>query len=150
MNVGPIEIDFFINITLIDTGINHAEELSMLRKPEKGSKQNGKSTGTGTGRKKKQRGDRDSMASSNSNEAASIGSLDGIGPATPTRKPSPGNFRTPGQNGNPGYSSGSNYSGSIENLNTSLVNSPQRPSREAFDGLIRPTSYRDKASMNAG
>ncbi|XP_784927.2 fermitin family homolog 2 isoform X2 [Strongylocentrotus purpuratus] len=149
-------VDFSKNVVFAvqevcnELGINHAEELSMLRKPEKGSKQNGKSTGTGTGRKKKQRGDRDSMASSNSNEAASIGSLDGIGPATPTRKPSPGNYRTPGQNGNPGYSSGSNYSGSIENLNTSLVNSPQRPSREAFDGLIRPTSYRDKASMNAG
>ncbi|XP_041468202.1 fermitin family homolog 2-like isoform X3 [Lytechinus variegatus] len=130
-----------------ELGINHSEELSFLRKPKKSSKQNGKSAGT---RKKKERGDRDSMASSNSNEAASIGSMDGIGPTTPTRRPSPGNYRTPGQNGNPGYSSGSNYSGSIENLNTSLVNSPQRPSGEAFEGLIRPSSYREKASINAG
>lgn len=131
-----------------ELGITHPEEFSLLRKSEKGFKRNGKTRGSG--RKKKERGDRDSMASSNSNEAASIGSLDGIGPTTPTRRPSPGNYRTPGQNGNPGYSSGSNYSGSIENLNTSLVNSPQRPSREAFEGLIRPSSYKEKASINAG
>ncbi|XP_071505739.1 fermitin family homolog 2-like [Diadema antillarum] len=128
--------------------VPHSEEMSLLRKPEKGFKRNGKNRGSG--RKKKDR-DRDSMASSNSNEAASIGSLDGIGPSTPTRRPSPGNYRTPmGENGNPAYSSGSNYSGSIENLNTSLVISPQKPSREALEGLIRPSSYKDKAAINAG
>ncbi|XP_033646750.1 fermitin family homolog 2-like [Asterias rubens] len=139
-----------------EVGIRHPEELSFLKKPDAGAlhvKQRS------NGRKKKDR-DRDSMASSNSNEAASTGSLDGIPPHTPTRRPSPGFNRmtpnsTPGHNGNTTlysvHSSGSgNFSDSIENLNMSLMNSPQVPSKEAREGLVKPNNFREKALINCG
>ncbi|XP_033125865.1 fermitin family homolog 2-like [Anneissia japonica] len=144
-----------------DLGIRHPEELSFLRRPqEKSLKPNGRDT------QKKKRGDRDrdSMASSNSADLASTGSLDGIPPHSPTpynksrsgttTPGTPGsNSSFPGHNGTAVsiYSTGSSYSdGSCEGLNTSLTNSPQVPSREALDGLVKPKSFRDKAIINKG
>ncbi|XP_013404560.1 fermitin family homolog 2 [Lingula anatina] len=46
----------------------------------------------------------------------------------------------------PGSMSSLSFEGSLE---TSLINSPQTPSREAFNHLYRPKSYADKAKMNA-
>lgn len=147
-----------------ELGVRHPEEMSFLTKPVTKPRNNKHRRPSAAVKKAKDK-DRDSMASSNSNEAASTGSLDGIPPHTPTRRPSPGyrsgqigsNASTPnsyGTNGNTPmsvYSSGgSNYSDSFENLNTSLINSPQQPSQEALEGLNRPGSYRDKARINGG
>ena len=148
------------------TGVRHPEEMSFLVKPDNKQTRNNKTRRPSAALKTKTKDkDRDSMASSNSNEAASTGSLDGIPPHTPTRRPSPGYNRGPigsnastpnsyGTNGNTPmsvYSSGgSNYSDSFENLNTSLINSPQQPSKEALEGICRPGSYREKARINQG
>lgn len=134
-----------------DIGIRHPEEMSFLRKPDvtslKRRKQGGANGRKATDRKKSR--DRDSMASSNSNDAASMGSVDGItAPQTPTRKLSPAAHRT-GYNGSPSMHSAGSLD-SIEMLNTSLVNSPQQPSREALEGVLRPSSYREKATINGG
>ncbi|XP_071832703.1 fermitin family homolog 2-like isoform X2 [Apostichopus japonicus] len=137
-----------------DIGIRHPEEMSFLRKPivtslkhRKQSGANGRKVSGANGRKKSR--DRDSMASSNSNDAASMGSMDGIAaPQTPTRRLSPAVQRT-GYNGSPSMNSAGSLD-SFELLNTSLVNSPAQPSKEAMDGVLRPSSYREKATINGG
>lgn len=128
--------------------------MSFLRKPDVTSLRRRKQSGangrkaSAAGVRKKSR-DRDSVASSASNDAASMGSIDGnTAPQTPTKRLSPPVQKT-GYNGSPSVHSAESLD-SFDLLNTSLVNSPQQPTKEALEGVLRPSSYREKATINGG
>ncbi|XP_078001095.1 fermitin family homolog 2-like [Glandiceps talaboti] len=72
-----------------ELGIRHPEELSLLRsRADRAFKRNSNKTGS-LRKKKKEKSDRESVASNNSVEGGSQGSVDGIAPHSPLRSSSP-------------------------------------------------------------
>ncbi|XP_070576753.1 fermitin family homolog 2-like [Ptychodera flava] len=95
-----------------DLGIRHPEELSFLRRKDDRFKRNSKNSGS-LRKKKKEKSDRESVASNNSLEGGSQGSVDGIAPHSPMRSSSPAaqhhprGHSTPVLSGNQTWSPGS-------------------------------------------